>query len=84
MTSLKEIRLVIPNFCEFIYGDTIHPLFNPMGELLNAAAKAWDSGRRTISVVVDFPVWFDRNNKAVADVLRKAPFLKLRTPRRLH
>lgn len=80
MTNLKEIRLVIPLLCEDMSISYIR-IFKPMGDLLNAASKAWDGGRRTISVVLDFPVWLDRNQGELAEVIRRAPFLKLRTPR---
>ena len=81
MTSLREIRLVVPSWLEAIPASNIEPIFKPMGELLNAVAKARGGGRGPISVIVDMPVWLDRDHEVLADVLRRAPFLRLRTPR---
>lgn len=81
MTSLKEIRVAIPLFPQLNNEWEYHLIFKPMRDLVDAVMKMQESGRDQISVAVDFPIWIQRKRKEMADFLRKAPFLVLRTPR---
>lgn len=81
MTSLKQIRIMIPEDCEFYSYEGAGSIFKPMGDLVNAVAKARSDGRDAISVVMDYPLRLDRNQEKLAEVLERAPFLKVRTPR---
>jgi hypothetical protein len=81
MTSLKQIRIVIPEDCEFVPCLDPDILFKPTGDLVNAVARVQRDRRDAISVVVDYPIGLDRFQATLAETLERAPFLMVRTPR---
>ncbi|KAK2768187.1 hypothetical protein FQN54_000039 [Arachnomyces sp. PD_36] len=83
MTSLREIRIVISHYPVLVAYDGRTTIFDPIVDLVNAVAKVQGSygSHGATTVVVDFPVFVDKDHPKMAEVLEKAPFLKFRTPR---